>query len=135
MPHHPALSRFKELCLALPEATVEPFGSHFTFRVRKKVFAYYTDNHHGDGRVAALLKAAPGMQQTLVGAAPEVFFVPPYVGPKGWMGIRLDLRKVDWKGVSSSVRESYRLTAPKTALAQLDRTAPRAERPASKCSR
>jgi predicted DNA-binding protein (MmcQ/YjbR family) len=119
-----ALDRLRSICLALPEATEVNFGGHEnspTFRVRNKIFAMYQDDHHGDGRVAVWCKAAPDGQQILVGADPERFFVPPYVGPKGWIGIRLD-RAVDWSQLSGLIEESYRLTAPKRLLRDLDDT-------------
>jgi predicted DNA-binding protein (MmcQ/YjbR family) len=110
------LPELRRICMAFPEATEQPFGTHTTFQVRKKNFAMYLDNHHGDGRVAVWLKAAPGVQDDLVRADPKRYFVPPYVGPRGWIGIRLE-DKVDWKGLAVLVRESYRLIAPKRLAA------------------
>ena len=81
-----------------------------TFRVGDKIFAMAKD--YGDGRIALLCKAPPGGQAVLVGADPERFFVPAYVGPKGWVGVRLD-SKPDWNEVTALVRRSYRLIAPK----------------------
>ena len=80
----------------------------------------------GDGRISIWCKAAPGNQAILVDADPETFFVPPYVGHKGWVGMRLD-RKPDWNEVAEVARRSYRLTAPKKPAALVgDDTAPRA---------
>ena len=107
-----ALTRLRKICLAFPEAREKPFGEHVTFRVRDKNFAMYMDNHYGDGRVALWCKAPHGAQEVLVSADSEQFFVPPYVGPKGWVGVRLD-RRIDWKGVTQLVTDSYRLIAPK----------------------
>jgi phosphoribosylglycinamide formyltransferase-1 len=104
--------RVVEICRALPEATVED-QQHVTFRVRGKTFAYYLDDHHGDGRVALNCKAAPHENQELVGAEPDRFFIPAYVGPRGWVGLYLDLPVVDWDEVSELIRDSYRLIAPK----------------------
>lgn len=113
------LPRLREICLSLPQATESVFGGHTTptFRVRNKIFAMLQDDHHGDGRLALWCKAAPGAQAVLVGSAPGRFFVPPYVGPKGWIGIRLD-RDIDWGLVVDLVRDSYILIAPKRLAAQ-----------------
>jgi predicted DNA-binding protein (MmcQ/YjbR family) len=111
-------ARLQAICLALPEATEVNFGGHDnspTFRVGDKIFAMYQNDHHGDGRVAVWCKAPPGAQEVMVGADPERFFRPPYVGPKGWIGVRLD-RPVDWGLLADLVEESYRMTAPKRLL-------------------
>jgi predicted DNA-binding protein (MmcQ/YjbR family) len=100
------------ICHALPEVTVEE-QQHVTFRVRGKTFAYYLDDHHGDGRVALNCKAAPNENQELVASEPERFFIPAYLGSRGWVGLYLDLPSVDWDEVSELVRESYVLIAPK----------------------
>lgn len=114
------LARLRKLCLALPEAhEVEAWGEP-TFRVRNKLFAMYADagNHHGAGRAAVWCKAAPGNQALMVRAEPQRFFVPPYVGPSGWIGVYLD-RSPDWNEVADLLRDSYRLTAPKRLCALL----------------
>jgi len=119
MPPAP-LSRLRKLCLALPEAhEVEAWGEP-TFRVRNKMFAMYAapNNHHGDGRESVWCKAAPVNQRLMVEAAPDRFFVPPYVGPSGWVGVYLD-GKVDWKELDELLRDSYRMIAPKKLLAKL----------------
>lgn len=112
------LARLRRLCLALPEAhEVEAWGEP-TFRVKNKLFAMFAAarNHHGAGRPAVWCKAAPGNQELMVRAAPERFFVPPYVGPSGWVGIWLD-RSVDWAELAELLRDSWQLTAPKRLLA------------------
>ena len=103
----------REVCLWLPEA--EEFMSHGSpnFRVRGKTFATYVVNHHGDGRVALWLNAVDGAQEHHVRADPENFFVPPYVGPRGWLGVRLD-QGLSWKRVAGLVREAYEHVAPTT---------------------
>jgi predicted DNA-binding protein (MmcQ/YjbR family) len=109
-----ALNRLRKLCLALPEAhEVEAWGEP-TFRIRNKLFAMYAspDSHHGAGRPAVWCKAAPGNQGLMVRAAPDRFFVPPYVGPSGWVGVWLD-GSVDWAELADLVRDSYDLVAPK----------------------
>lgn len=115
------LVRLRKSCLAFPEASEVNFGGHEnspTFRVRDKIFAMYQDDHHGDGKVAVWCKAPPGAQEVMVGADPDRFFKPPYVGSKGWIGVRLD-RPVDWEQLADLVEESYRMTAPKRLLKEL----------------
>ena len=107
--------RLRVACLALPEAEEKEAWGDATFRVRDKIFAMVKT---GDGRISVWCKAPPGSQQVLVGADPETFFVPPYVGPKGWVGMRLD-NQPDWKEVSALVIRSYRLIAPKRLAAQV----------------
>lgn len=116
MPPSP-LTRLRKLCLALPEAhEVEAWGEP-TFRVRNKLFAMYADasNHHGGGRTAVWCKAAPGNQGLMLRAAPRRFFVPPYVGPSGWVGVWLDGR-TDWTELAELLRDGWRLAAPKRLL-------------------
>ena len=115
------LARLRRLCLALPEAhEVEAWGEP-TFRVKNKLFAMYADadNHHGGGRPGVWIKAPPGAQQAMIRAAPKRFFVPPYVGPSGWIGVWLD-GKVDWDELDELLTDAYRMTAPKKLLALLD---------------
>lgn len=112
------LSRLRRLCLALPEAhEVEAWGEA-TFRVRNKMFATYADasNHHGRGRHAAWVKAAPGRQARMVQTAPTRFFVPPYVGKAGWIGIWLD-DDCNWDELADILRAAYLLNAPKKLAA------------------
>ena len=100
--------RLRRLCLALPEAhEVEAWGEP-TFRVRNKMFAMYAapNNHHGAGRPAVWCKAAPGNQSLMVRAAPDRFFVPPYVGTAGWLGIRLD-SGLPWPVIAGLLRQAY----------------------------
>ena len=110
---NPRLARLTKLCLALPEATVELHGSHATFRIRKKVFCYFLDNHHGDGIVAVTCKAGPGDNTVLAAAQPDRFYLPAYIGPRGWVALRLDIGEVDWDEVNELLVGSYRLTAPR----------------------
>jgi predicted DNA-binding protein (MmcQ/YjbR family) len=113
--------RLRKLCLALPEAhEVEAWGEP-TFRVRNKMFAMYANaaNHHGNSRPAVWVKAAPGDQATMVKGAPTCFFIPPYMGPSGWVGIWLD-GVVGWGDVDEFLRDAYRLVAPKRLSASLD---------------
>ena len=107
------LERLAGVCLALPEATREDSGRHAAFRVRGRTFAYWLDDHHGDGIVGLVCKARWGEADALVAAQPERFYTPAYVGPRGWVGLRLDGGEVDWTDVTDLVTESYLLVAPK----------------------
>lgn len=101
----------RELCLAFPETEeVESRGSP-NFRVAGKTFAILAVNHHGDGRVALWLDSPPGSQQLYSEMQPEHYFVPPYVGPKGWLGVELN-RDLDWQAVIDRVQESWTHRAP-----------------------
>ena len=112
-----SLGWLREVCLALPEATEQETWGDPTFRVRGKIFAMH---QRGDGRPAVWCKAPAGAQGVLVGADPARFFVPPYVGHHGWIGVRLDAG-IEWDEVADLVEESYRMTAPKRLAALLDR--------------
>ena len=122
MPSTP-LARLRAICLRFPEAhEVEAWGEP-TFRVRNKIFAMYAhaETHHGRGHPSVWCKATLFEQDLLVHANPRRFFVPPYVGPKGWVGVRLD-GKPDWDVVRDVLSAAYRKTAPKKLAAQV--TAP-----------
>ena len=101
----------REVCLWLPEA--EEYLSHGSpnFRVRGKTFATYAVNQHGDGRIALWLNSPMGAQQCRVGNDPHNYFVPPYVGPRGWIGVHLD-RGLNWDEIAALVREAYEKVAP-----------------------
>ena len=107
------LARLTEIALALPEATRQIYGSHAQFLVRKRTFAYFLDNHHGDGIVAVTCKVLPGDNKALVEAQPARFYLPDYLASKGWVALRLDLGKVDWGEVRELLSGSYALIAPK----------------------
>lgn len=111
----------REVCLSFPEA--EEFLSHGSpnFRVRGKTFATYVVNHHGDRRIALWLNAPPGAQEQHTRTAPKQFFVPPYVGPRGWLGVQLD-KGLSWKRIAALVREAYEKVAPPALIAQIGRT-------------
>jgi predicted DNA-binding protein (MmcQ/YjbR family) len=110
----------RRMCMAFPEAAEKPFAGHDppAWRIRDKMFAMVAT---GDGRVSVWFKGAPGAQDVLVGGDPERFFVPPYVGSKGWIGVRLDVDGVDWDLVEELVDESYRMIAPKRLAQTIDR--------------
>lgn len=113
------LPRLRKLCMSYPEATERLSHGEPTWFVRdKKGFAMYA-NHHHDNRVAVWCPAPDGAQDVLVRAAPERFFKPPYVGPRGWIGVWLDV-PVDWDELATIVDDAYRLVAPKKLVAALD---------------
>lgn len=111
-----ALERLTSVCLALSEANCEHESRHATFRVRKKTFAYFLDDHHGDGIVGVCVKVAAGENDALVAANPKRFYSPAYIGARGWVGVRLDVGRVDWRDVAERVDASYRRAAPKRLL-------------------
>jgi predicted DNA-binding protein (MmcQ/YjbR family) len=120
MPTPSPLARLRKICLALPEAhEVEAWGEP-TFRVKNKLFAMYAQasNHHGSGHHAVWIKSTPINQGFLLQAKPKRYFSPPYVGPSGWIGVRLDGR-VNWTDVAELLRDAYDLTAPKSKRAAL----------------
>jgi len=111
------LARLTKICLALPEATRQISGNHAGFLVRKKTFAYFLNDHHGDGIVAVTGKVLPGDNKALVASQPDRFYLPAYIGPKGWVALRLDAGPVDWDEVSELIATSYRQVAPKRLAA------------------
>ncbi|HYI07956.1 MAG TPA: MmcQ/YjbR family DNA-binding protein [Thermoanaerobaculia bacterium] len=100
--------------MALPEATCERSGSHRTFKVRNKVFAYLLDDHHNDGRLAVCCKTELGEHADLARRYPDKFYLPANIGSKGWVAIRLDRPKVDWDEIRDFIRASYKRVGPKT---------------------
>lgn len=116
------LARVREICHGLPE--VEERLSHGapTFFVRgKKTFVMYMDDHHGVGWLALWCAAAPGVQAQLVEQEPERFFRPPYVGGRGWVGVRLDVEP-DWDEIAAICADAFRHVAPPALVARLDAT-------------
>jgi predicted DNA-binding protein (MmcQ/YjbR family) len=113
------LKQLRRICLALPEATEKVAWGDPTFRVKDKIFAMQKGNYEG-GRPSLWLKLGPGGQQHLVRSQPARYFVPPYVGNKGWVGIWLDGASLPWARLAELVTESYRLIAPKSLAARLD---------------
>ena len=108
------LERVRKICLALPGSEEKLSHSSQTFFVKKRVFAYFLDNHHNDGRVALWCNAPEGVQRALVEADPVQYFVPPYVGPGGWIGVRLD-KKPDWKSVAGLIAQAHAYTVAKAS--------------------
>ena len=114
------LARVRAACLALPEVVERPSHGAPAFFVRgKTTFVMFLDDHHGDGRLALWCAAPTGAQADQVAEDPHRFFVPPYVGGRGWLGVRLD-REPDWDEVAAICAEAYRTVAPKRLAAQLD---------------
>jgi predicted DNA-binding protein (MmcQ/YjbR family) len=111
-----ALDSLREICLGLPQATEKPFGGHSSpaFRVRDKMFLVVAESGE-----SLTCKVPPGEQQLLIASDPNRYFVPKYVGSKGWVGVRID-EDMDWAEVAELAEESYRLIAPKSLSAQLD---------------
>jgi len=102
-----ALARVRKVCLSFPDTSERPsHGAPTFFWKEKHAFVMFLDNHHGDGRLAIWCAAAPGAQAALVETEPEHYFVPPYVGPSGWLGVRLD-RAVAWDQVGGLVEQAY----------------------------
>ena len=116
VPSATVVAHLRRICLALPEAAEKPFGGHTSpaFRVRDKLFLVLSED---GGHVS--VKAAPGEQSLLVASDPERFFVPPYVGAKGWVGVRMT-PPVDWDEIAELAEDSYRLIAPTRLVAVLD---------------
>ena len=115
-----ATRRLRELCARLPEVSERLSHGSVTFFVRaKRTLASLSDDHHGDGRLALIYPAPPGVQEELVRSEPERFYRPAYVGHRGWVGLRLDIDP-DWDEVADVLDAAYRLVAPKTLVRQLD---------------
>lgn len=113
------LEALRKLCLALPETSERPSHGEPTWFVReKKTFVTLSDHHHDD-RLAFWCSAPDGAQAALVGAHPDRFFRPPYVGHRGWLGVWLDV-PVDWDEIADLVEAAYRVVAPKKLVAELD---------------
>ena len=118
------LPRLRATCLKLPEAYEKLSHGEPTFWAGKKMFASFADaaNHHGNGRDAVWVKSTHVTQDMLVSRQPSRYFVPPYVGVSGWVGMYLD-GETDWNAVGERLRDGYRLAAPKKLLAALDAAA------------
>jgi predicted DNA-binding protein (MmcQ/YjbR family) len=113
--------RIAKIVESLPEGEAKPAGRHLSLEVRKKRFGWFMVDHHGDGRVAMNCKASADMHDVLRQLAPAHFHIPKYVGKKGWIGLWLDLPKLDWAAVELALTEAYRRTAPKKLVAEVSR--------------
>lgn len=121
------LKRVSNICLAFPEAIRETHGTHASFLVRKKTFVYFLNDHHGDGIVSICCKVLPGDNASLIRSDPDRFYMPAYIGPRGWVALRLDAGEVDWDEVNELAFHSYLLVAPKRLAEQL-RDSPEGQR-------
>jgi predicted DNA-binding protein (MmcQ/YjbR family) len=114
------LTRLTEIALTLPETARQLCGSHAQFLVRKKTFAYFLANHHGDGIVSIACKVLPRENNALVKAQPRRFYLPAYIASRGWVALRLDVGKVDWNEVRDLLFGSYLLVAPSRLAEKLN---------------
>ena len=114
-------ARIAKIVGSLPEGEAKTMGRHLSLEVRKKRFGWFMVDHHGDGRVDLNCKASAEMHDILRQLVPHHFHVPKYVGNKGWIGLWLDLPKLDWAAVELALIEAYRRTAPKK-LAETSRS-------------
>jgi phosphoribosylglycinamide formyltransferase-1 len=110
---HERSLRLSGICFALPGTTREDKGEHTAYRVGKKVFVYFLNSHHGDSIVSVCCKVLPGDNERLIHAHPRKFYMPSYIGPRGWVALRLDLPTVNWTEVKELVHTSYIQLAPK----------------------
>lgn len=126
-------TRLRKVCLALPETHEQEAWGEPTFRLRGKMFAMFAapTNHHGRGRPAVWIKSSPVNQDLRVLTDPDTFFVPPYMGPLGWVGMWLD-KGADWTEVAKVLREGYLMLAPKKLAEQLTAPAPARRRPVAR---
>jgi hypothetical protein len=108
------LTRLTTICLGFLGAQREICGTHASFKVKRKTFAYFLNDHHGDGIVGVLCKVLPGDNAALIKADPKRFYMPAYVGPRGWVGLRLDVGRVSWGEVEELAKGSYLLVAGMT---------------------
>ena len=97
----------RTICEKLPAATCEASPREATFRVKKKPFAYVLDNYHRDGAISVCTRIDLKEQGRLVKADPKRYYSPQYFGPKGWLGIRVGARGMDWKDIEARLRASY----------------------------
>ena len=118
-PEDPRLTRLTKIALAFPNARRVICGSHAQFLIRKKTFAYFLNDHHGDGIVAVTVKVLPEDNKALAEAQPRRFYLPAYIAWKGWVALRLDAGKIDWDEVSELLLGSYMLVAPKRLAEQV----------------
>src|ERR1017187_9785927 len=114
------LARLMKICLALPEAIQESAARHATFLVRKAVFAYYLNDHHGDGIISVCCKVLPGDNEALVAAHPAKFYMPAYIGPRGWVALRLDVSGLEGGGGTGA----WRAGAARAQRPRANRTRP-----------
>jgi hypothetical protein len=115
-----ARARVASMMAELPEACAVVCGQHLSLEVRKKRFGWLLTDHHGDGRVAINCRVPALLAGHLASAVPEQFHVPKYVGSRGWIGLWLDVPRIDWLQVAAALREAYLLSAPRTLARACD---------------
>ena len=119
-PDELAIQRLREICLALPETTERTTHGESGFFVRdKKLFVTLDDHHHGADHLGFWCAAPPGAQEACIAADPDRYFRPPYLGHRGWLGVRID-SEPPWDEIAEIVRDAYRQVAPKTLASKLD---------------
>jgi hypothetical protein len=111
------LERVRRICSTLPETTERLSHGEPTFFVHNKVFVMFADNHHNDGHIAVWLPVPSGFQTTLIETAPEIYFKPPYVGVRGWVGIELD--RISDKDLTYHIQVAWELIAPKRLVSRV----------------
>lgn len=120
------LARVRRICLGIPGTMEKLSHGEPTFFTPKRVFAMFSNNHHGDGHIALWLPAAPGVQEELIAEDPQTYYRPPYVGPSGWVGV--ELARVDDEQLGALVREGFRLMDAKASAPKRRSTAARSRR-------
>jgi hypothetical protein len=115
------LDALVKICLALPQTSREEKASHSAFLAGKKIFAYYLDNHHDDGVTSVCCKVLPGENRFLVESDPGRFYLPAYIGPRGWIGLRMDLARLNLTEVKELIHGSYLQVAPKKLASLVNR--------------
>lgn len=114
------LERVRQICLALPETSERLSHGEPTFFIHKRVFAMFANNHHDDGHIAVWLPAPSGFQSAIIEAQPEIYFKPPYVGERGWIGIELD--RISDEDLRFHIQTAWELVAPKRMLSKVRAT-------------
>ena len=116
---NPEIRRLREICLSLPGVFEKEAWGECTFRVTGgSMFAMTDNNHHNSGHVAVWVKAPAMAQEILVRSDPKRFFIPPYVGRQGWVGVRID-NKVQWDDVAAILKDGHQLSAPSKRRARI----------------
>jgi predicted DNA-binding protein (MmcQ/YjbR family) len=105
--HDTAAGRIDALCLALPGATRENGTDHVTYRVKGRPFAYFLDGHDPDGIVSLCCRAAAGENEDRARREPDRFYLPRYIGKRGWFGLRLDRGRIRWREVGDLLAASH----------------------------
>ena len=114
------MRRVGRMSLALPDCSVKPSHGALAYQVRGKTFSMVMHDHHGNARTELWVKASPGAQAEWVAADASRYYVPPYVGPNGWVGVWLDVVEIDWAAVAELLVDGYLVQAGPRAAAALD---------------